>query len=421
MMLASSPGPLLLDLSTLILVGTSMAGLLGLFLLSVSAQECMRALAWWGSAYLLGGVAVAIWTVEDRISPPVPFGLPNALLFVACGMIWSAARIFHGRKVFWAGMFAGATLWLAACTMTEAMQLAAARMMLSSLVVSIYTLLTAAELWRERRKTVLHRWPAVFVPVMHAAVLLAPISLATLLPPDGEPNGVASRWLALFGLEIMLYMVGSAFIILLLAKERSLRLYQDAAFTDELTGSFNRRGFFVAAERLLFQQKRTRAPLSVLIFDLDQFKTINDRYGHAIGDEALKLFAVTARKTLRASDLFARFGGEEFVVMLPGSLGEATAAAERVRRAFERAAVSVAGCTLGATVSVGAASTPRDASVATLLTTADRALYRAKANGRNRTEGVEQAPAPSSADRKNPSGGYVAQQLMLRTAPSVTA
>jgi diguanylate cyclase (GGDEF)-like protein len=159
----------------------------------------------------------------------------------------------------------------------------------------------------------------------------------------------------------------------------------------------------------------------VLIFDLDQFKTINDRYGHAIGDEALKLFAVTARKTLRASDLFARFGGEEFVVMLPGSLGEATAAAERVRRAFERAAVSVAGCTLGATVSVGAASTPRDASVATLLTTADRALYRAKANGRNRTEGVEQAPAPSSADRKNPSGGYVAQQLMLRTAPSVTA
>jgi hypothetical protein len=64
MMLASSPGPLLLDLSTLILVGTSMAGLLGLFLLSVSAQERMRALAWWGSAYLLGGVAVAIWTAE---------------------------------------------------------------------------------------------------------------------------------------------------------------------------------------------------------------------------------------------------------------------------------------------------------------------------------------------------------------------
>jgi GGDEF domain-containing protein len=257
--------------------------------------------------------------------------LSNAVLFVACGMVWSAARIFHGRPVQWGGMLAGGTVWLAACLITPAMQLGSARLLLSSLIASTYTLLTAAELWRERRKTVLHRWPAMLVPVLHAAVFLAPIALAGLVPVDGRPSGVASSCLALFGLEIMLYVVGSAFIILVLAKERTMRLHQDAALKDELTGALNRRGFFATAERMLSRHNRSRTPMSILIFDLDHFKSINDRFGHAIGDEALKLFAATASKTLRASDVFARFGGEEFVVLLPGSLAEATAAADRVR------------------------------------------------------------------------------------------
>ena len=421
-MLASVPSPIILDLTTLILIGASIAGLLGLLLLSVSAQECMRALAWWGSAYLLGGVAVALWTVEYRISPPVPVGLPNAVLFVACGMIWNVARIFHGRRVLWTGILAGPSVWLAACMTLDALELAAARLLLSSLLVSIYTLLTAVELWRERRKTILHRWPAVFVPILHAAVFLAPMTLAIVMPVDSDSTGVSSGWFALFGLEIMLYVVGSAFIILLLAKERTLRLHQDAAFSDELTGVLNRRGFFAAADRMVSQHKR-RMPLSVLIFDLDHFKSINDRFGHAFGDETLRLFATTASNTLRASDVFARFGGEEFVVMLPGSLPEATAAAERVRRAFERAGASVAGCALGATVSIGAASAAICADIPTLLTAADRALYRAKANGGNCIEGIETAAGTSIADRGTSSGERRAEGLSwdvgLGTAPSV--
>jgi hypothetical protein len=99
-------------------------------------------------------------------------------------MIWNAARIFHGRRVLWSGMLAGAALWIAATTMTGWMQLAGSRMLLSSLIVSLFTLLTAAELWRERRKSVLQRWPAVFVPVLHAAVFLAPMGLATFMPLD---------------------------------------------------------------------------------------------------------------------------------------------------------------------------------------------------------------------------------------------
>ena len=109
-------------------------------------------------------------SIEGLISPPLPPGTANALLFVACGMIWSAARIFHGRRVLWGWMFAGAIAWLTACLFPEFAQWAAARIVLSSVIVASYTFLTAAELWRERRKTLLRRWPAIFVPILHGAV-----------------------------------------------------------------------------------------------------------------------------------------------------------------------------------------------------------------------------------------------------------
>jgi diguanylate cyclase (GGDEF)-like protein len=147
---------------------------------------------------------------------------------------------------------------------------------------------------------------------------------------------------AVFALETMLYVVGAAFIVLVLANERSLRMQKNAALTDELTGSLNRRGFFAAAQQLLSQQVKNRQPVSGLMFDLDQFKSINDRFGHQTGDETLKLFAAIARSTLRSSDILARFGGEEFVAILPGSLADATVAAQRVRLAFQGAAGTIA-------------------------------------------------------------------------------
>jgi hypothetical protein len=239
--------PITLDFTTTAIVGTCITALLGVFLLSAWAQERIRALAWWGTAYLLGGFSVAVWSIENLISPPLPFGTANALLFLACGMIWTAARIFHGRRVLWAAMIGGAVAWLAGCTMTDFGQSTPARIVLSSLIVASYTSLTAAELWRERRKSVLQRWPAIFVPILHGAVFLAPIPLASLLPDDRGLASLASGWIAVFALEAMLYIVGTAFIILVLAKERSLRVQRDAALSDELTGVPNRRGFFAAA------------------------------------------------------------------------------------------------------------------------------------------------------------------------------
>jgi hypothetical protein len=151
--------PIVLDVTTLVISGICITALLGLLLLSAWAQERIRALAWWGTAYLLGGFSVAVWSVENMISPPLLFGTGSALLFLACGMIWSAARIFHGRPVLWGTMTAGAMVWLGGCTMADFAQSAPARIVLSSIIVSTYTFLTAAELWQERRKSVLQGCP----------------------------------------------------------------------------------------------------------------------------------------------------------------------------------------------------------------------------------------------------------------------
>ena len=379
-----------LDIRTLFVVATCITLLLGVLLLFAWAQDRIHALAWLGAAYLIGGFSVAAWGMPSSFSPALPTGIANALLFLAFGMIWNAARLFHGRPSRWGATAGGATVWLAACMVPEFAQWPPARITLSSVIVSIYVFLTAAELWRERRKTLSRRWLAMFVPILLGAVFLFPIPLAGLLPSDHDAVSLASGWMALFVIETMLYVVGTAFIVLALAEERAVRVHKDAASTDELTGLLNRRGLLASAQRLINRRADSHEPVSVLMFDLDHFKSVNDRFGHLVGDEALRLFAATANANLRASDLIGRFGGEEFVAVLPSPLADAVAAAERVRIAFEAVAASVAGCDVGATVSAGAASGVPGTDIASLLMRADSGLYRAKANGRNRVEVAEE-------------------------------
>jgi diguanylate cyclase (GGDEF)-like protein len=387
--------PLTLDLTTLFVVSTCVTALLGLLLLFAWMQDRVRALAWWGAAYLVGGVAVVVWSIESWISPPLPEGTANALVFIACGMIWNAARLFHGRRVRWGSLAAGATLWIIACMSPEFAQSTVSRIILSSLIVSVYTFLTAAELWSERRKHLMRRWPAIFVPMLHGMVFLCPIPVASMLPNDNGVVALASGWIAVFALEVMLYVVGTAFMILVLAKERTVRIHRDAASTDELTGLLNRRGFAAAARQLIERYARRGEPVSVLAFDLDHFKKINDTFGHATGDQALRVFASVASANLRANDIVGRFGGEEFVALLRGAPAEVAVAAERVRAAFQEAGVTVDGQPLRATVSIGIASGEPGADIMALVAAADRGLYKAKENGRNRVEISDEFPAAS--------------------------
>jgi diguanylate cyclase (GGDEF)-like protein len=155
---------------------------------------------------------------------------------------------------------------------------------------------------------------------------------------------------------------------------------------------------------MAISRRHRMAPVSVLVFDLDHFKAINDKNGHATGDAMLQLFAKTARETLRATDIVGRLGGEEFVALLPSTAVEAAVAAERVRAAFAVASIARDGRRIAATVSIGVASASPATSIDLLITHADDALYRAKGNGRNRVE-VASEPAETPAANQDQAAG----------------
>ncbi|MEH6459847.1 diguanylate cyclase [Chitinimonas sp. JJ19] len=169
---------------------------------------------------------------------------------------------------------------------------------------------------------------------------------------------------------------------------RETRLSHEAG-TDALTGLANRRRFFERGSETFELARRHRRPFSLLMIDIDHFKQVNDAHGHAVGDEVLVRLARLLEVTLRQGDLAVRLGGEEFVAVLPETnLEHAIEAAERIREAVENAPLTLEdGTLIEFTVSVGAAQMQEDdKELQSLLIAADAALYRAKANGRNRVE-----------------------------------
>lgn len=171
------------------------------------------------------------------------------------------------------------------------------------------------------------------------------------------------------------------------ADGRQLEELARAARRDPLTGAANRRAFDEELAREIARAGRTGAPLAVVALDVDRFKTFNDEHGHAAGDAALAAVAARAGETLRAGDLLARTGGEEFAVLLPGAdLAAAFDAAERIRTGIAAAAVEVAGRVLAVTASFGCAELRPGEDGDALLGRADARLYDAKRAGRNRVE-----------------------------------
>jgi diguanylate cyclase (GGDEF)-like protein len=396
-----------LDTSTLYLVATMVAAMLGAMLLFFGKQENIPALKWWGTAYLLGAASVALWTLASNALGEMLSLALNAVGFVACGMVWNASRVFHGRKPNLPGLVLGAMAWIAA-GMTLAPEAIAMRLTIGAGIVAAYAALTATELWSERRRTLQKRWPTVVVPVMHGFVLMLPILLGDLLhPQDGKFS--ASIWVTAFAIELVLYAVGTVFLIFMLVSERTVTAHKTAASMDPLTGMFNRRGFAEATSRVIEREAHSGRPVTVMIFDIDHFKSINDRFGHPAGDEILKLFSAVVVNTLRISDVSGRIGGEEFAALLPCSLEEAVVAAERVREAFEASGIVDETGPVDTTVSIGVAGGPAGTELEVLLAAADTVLYQAKRSGRNRVKVAEELPLSLENWRRKTAG--TARQL----------
>jgi len=391
-----------LDVHTLFMVTIYVEGILGLLLLFVWAQNmALRAVCWWGFAHVTRLASIALFGLYGSSPDLITIDLANALLFTAFAMTWTGARVFDGRPVEPVYLVTGAVLWLLVCRLPLVMDSNNVRSLIISGIITAYVWLTAYEFWCGRSEALISRWPAIVMFFAHGALFLLRTPMIALLPPASVGSGgvYGSVWMTVLSFEVLLLTISSAFLLLAMAKERTELRHRKAAMVDPLTGIANRRSFLHDASMLAKLHIANPRPTAFLVIDLDHFKSINDRFGHAVGDRVLEIFTEAARKSMRGSDLVGRLGGEEFAAVLADTSREkAVAVAERIRDTFAQMAQEVDGHPVCGTVSIGLVHClERTLDVTELLALADHALYYAKERGRNR---VEVASLDMTGDRK---------------------
>jgi diguanylate cyclase (GGDEF)-like protein len=354
-----------LDLNTLFLVTIYVEAILGLLLLFAWVQNSqIRAVAWWGGAHLVRASSVVVFGMYGDVSDAISIDLANAMLFLAFAVTWTGARVFDGRPPLPMYIVAGPVIWIIVSHLPSFAGDLELRFLLASSIITILILFA------------------------HGSLFLLRTPLAAMLPWSPTTDVLESVWLTVLSFEALLFTISIAFILLAMAKERTEFRHKTAAMVDPLTGIANRRAFLQDATEMMRRNAARTCQSAVFLIDLDHFKSINDRFGHAIGDHVLQIFARTATETLRATDVIGRLGGEEFAALLCDvSRDKAVALAEEIRTSFAEATVEVHGYPAEATLSIGIViNTDGALELSDLLAQADHALYCAKENGRNRVE-----------------------------------
>jgi len=388
-----------LDIVTLLAAGGFVAALSGCLLIGAWIYiRIARSLLWWAAAHLVLAFGIGLIAYGAASGTVTALVIGSALTSLSPPLLWAGVRTFVHRPVRTLPLVAGAVAWLVVGAVSPA-SVAEELTNIAGFVIWIaYLLASNWELWRARAEPLIARWPLMATFGVHALVfcggiydLMTETMQANAAPPLGS-------WFGLIHFETLVYSITTALLMVVMCKERSELRYIKAARIDALTGIANRGAFFAGAERLLARCVATDTPLSVIVFDLDHFKSINDTYGHAVGDRVLRMFVDVAQGVLRPNDFFGRYGGEEFAVVLPGATVEtAYVIADRVRHAFAESCREVDGMPLYATASAGVAAASLAESFSAVLKAADAAMYRAKNRGRNRVERIDDRRADEAA------------------------
>ncbi|HJW00847.1 MAG TPA: GGDEF domain-containing protein [Arthrobacter sp.] len=315
---------------------------------------------WWanplGNVLLVhGGVAVWAGARSLRTVPP-PRWLFTAIPLVAL----VASAVDNPGTNTWAG----GAVFLAAMSLTVG--------------------LASRELWRLEPGYSRVRVPMAAAAAGMSAFYLARLVVFLLEGPDG-PTFVTFFGSAVTTLVTMVLLVVVSFSMAALSSEQQTRALRMVATRDDLTGLLNRKAFLDLAGEYLADPAVTRASGALILADLDHFKAVNDTYGHAAGDAALQAFAGACRDTVRATDLTGRYGGEEFILLIPGATADraeriADAISQRLSDSAHRDGPRMPTASYGiATYDAGTQG------LEALIAAADAALYQAKSEGRNRT------------------------------------
>jgi diguanylate cyclase (GGDEF)-like protein len=373
------------DASTLIFAGGLVSFASGLFLLMHwwEAREDRAALAW-GTASCGAGVGITLLALHTVLPDSASTIVGPLILDVCAAGTWAATRIFNRGSVKRYPLAAAVAAWiviLIAAGATGHERLAAALGL--GISASLYAA-GANEFWLARGERLRGRWSMISLLCAFAiSIFLLAVEVSLVRPLLDTPS---TNWLGVIDFIGLIYAAGSAISLVTMLKDRSEIKHREAALVDPLTGLANRRGFMISAQRMFDTRAADDASISMLAFDLDRFKKINDTFGHPTGDQVLRIFADIVSLTVRPADIAGRTGGEEFVIALPGcSTDVALTIARRIRSTFQKEAYFVDGRQVGATVSVGVATAPdHGASLAEITASSDIALYRAKDLGGNR-------------------------------------
>lgn len=392
----------MLSVASLFLVMMAMSVVM-LLVLSSLAHSGARGIREWSVANGLAVVAMPLFAGRGHIPDLLSIDLANALLSGTTVMMYAGFRRHLGRAVPWRALAAFVLAGVAAVTVlhygidSTSLRIVAMSALHAGLCVAMCVSVAQA----------LHAAPRRY-PYLFTIAMSFLVSAGLLLRAGAYAAHAAGR-LAYVDeptLALVFFACGTLSMptltlgAVMMANADIIARATWAADHDHLTGAPSRRAFFALAEREHARAWRKPAPLSLLLFDVDHFKRINDTHGHATGDRVLMEIVQRTGAVLRHRDACGRLGGEEFAVLLPDTTpAVALQVAERLRATLQRTPQDQPGGTgIAYTVSIGVATLERGETIAGLLSRADTALYAAKGAGRNRV--LAAAPAAMQASER---------------------
>ncbi|MBV1914691.1 MAG: GGDEF domain-containing protein [Pseudomonadales bacterium] len=372
---------------------TTLAAFVMMIVFSVQARsfpESIKGFKTWGFALLVATLASALIAARGFIPDLLSVVLGNGFLGLSISLMVAAISIFLDRPVPWKLLLICVVFIMLGMIYSLAPgQGQQIRTMFAS-TGNIVLLSVAAWVALSGRNVLKFQFGVYFVSICAGtSALVCFARLMTLLAGDEGYAGLLTEspmqriYLATYSLNVLLVSIGFS----IMGHEKLVESYQDLASHDELTGLYNRRRFTEAAEQEIQRAQRYERDISLILIDIDNFKAINDTYGHQAGDKVIKDIAEVMCQNFRETDLFGRYGGEEFIALLPETqLPDAAALSERMRGALIQRTVTFENKEITYTASFGVTHGQPGMPLDQLVGQADKALYHAKNSGRNRVE-----------------------------------
>jgi diguanylate cyclase (GGDEF)-like protein len=361
----------------------------------IRSYPTFRPARYWAAATLLASVGAGISGLRNSaVAPAIPIMIGNPMLIFACCLGAMGVRRFFDRPVRWGlhlAIVAVAAVSLGIFTWNDnmAVRIATSSVSQALSLLLMLPLMFSSDVWREQPGARLTGCISVLMIVVHAAR-----SIGAMLDVSGAVGFVQfNPYQALMVLLLVFLSMAWNFGFLLMAVDRLHGEVTHLAMQDDLTGIANRRHMIQRIGQECATSQENKQPFSILVIDLDGFKAINDRHGHAAGDECLRQFVQTAQSRLRPGDLLARSGGDEFVAVLPDTTQREGAMIARYILEACRAQPSLYdGPSVGVSIGIAQWRLAIGDKVDRLIAMADQALYTAKSQGKDRYAIYEEAP-----------------------------